>query len=94
MYKHYYKICTIPKNEKYFVRKILYNNDNCYIHHEDNLYNTTQLNKILVELNEDEYENIYSREINEQPNTNTKQTGTNHDSFEKDNLIKFTNGFQ
>ena len=57
MYHFIYQICTLPKNNKFQVRKIVYNT-NDYHSHDNYYFNYNQINNLLDNISNDQYVKI------------------------------------
>ena len=63
MYSFIYQICTIPKNDKFEVRKIILKQFR-YNSHEDYVLNYNQINNLLDNITEKEYIKVDTVSLN------------------------------
>jgi len=92
MHKYFYQICAVTINEKYNVRKIIYNNFNNYITHENIKFNNNQIDKLLKNLDSNEYSIVDINVFNNLPPKKLEENNNDIDDFEKKNLDNFRTG--
>ena len=63
MYNFIYQICTLPKNDKFEVRKIIFREKKFHSHEEYNL-SYSQINNLLDNINENDYIKIDTDTLN------------------------------
>ncbi len=62
MFTYKYVICTQSTRNKYWTRKIIYNNNEIFTF-EDNLYNINQINKLISSLDILDYSKIFDNKL-------------------------------
>jgi hypothetical protein len=92
MHKYFYQICTCAINDKYMVRKIIYDSNNNYVFHEDNKFNSQQIDKLLKFIDISEYSIVDSDIIKKQPPNKFNNINKNENYFESKNLENFITG--